>query len=116
MTPTKSFIENLRAYKDGYRLIVNKGSARSGKTRGIIQGLDFIAFNSSKHKKLSIVSQTFPHLKDGAIYEYKKHQLEEQIQRQVNKADHEYYVNKSIINYFSCDDPAKARQRYFIYQ
>jgi phage terminase large subunit len=108
LRPTKTFEENLKAYRDGFRTIVNKGSARSGKTVGIIQVYDFIATYSRKHRKLSITSQSFPHLREGAIYEYKKHQMREDIKRKHNKSSHEFLVNQSIINYFSLDDPAKA--------
>lgn len=108
MKPTKVFEENLRAYNDGYTTIVNKGSARSGKTVGIIQVYDFIADSSAKHRKLSIISQSFPHLREGAIYEYKKYMMRENIKRNHNISAHEFHVNKSIINYFSVDDPSKA--------
>lgn len=107
MRPTKVFFENLQAYKDGCRVIINKGSARSSKTVSIIQILDFIANNSARHRKLSIISQSYPHLRDGAIYEYKKHLLRENITRGYNKTDHEFFVNQSIINYFE-SDPVKA--------
>lgn len=103
MKPTKTFFELLKAYKDGYRTIVLKGSARSGKTVALTQGYDEIATYSSKHKKLSIVSHSFPHLFDGAVYEYLKHQARENIIRKHKEGRHEFYVNKSIINYFSLD-------------
>lgn len=105
MKPTKVFFETLKAYNDGYRTIVLKGSARSGKTVGLIQVYDEIASYSKKHRKLSIVSHSFPHLNDGAVYEYKKHQLRENIQRKHKEGKHEFYIGpgKSIINYFSLD-------------
>lgn len=34
--------------------------------------------------------------------------MAEGINRQHNKSEHEFYVNQSIINYFSCDDPTKT--------
>lgn len=108
MKPTKVFFDILQAYKDGFHTIACRGSARSGKTRGIIQFLDFVADQSAKHRKISIGSQSFPHLRDGAIYEYQKHMMEEKIVRQHNKSDHEFHINQSIVNYFSCDDPTKV--------
>lgn len=112
MKPTKVFFENLKAYRDGFRIIVNKGSSRSGKTRGIIQAADFITSNSAKHRKLSIVSQSFPHLRDGAIYEYKKHIADENLggYRLHNQGNHEFAVGKSIINYFSLGDVGGAQK------
>lgn len=112
MKPTKVFYENLKAYKNGFRLIVNKGSSRSGKTRGIIQFADFILANSAKHRKLSVVSQSFPHLRDGAIYEYKKHIMDENLgaYRIHNQGNHEFSVGKSILNYFSLGDVGGAQK------
>ncbi len=107
MKPTKVFFDFLKAYRDGFRTIVLKGSARSSKTVSAIQGLDHIATISPKHRKISITSQSFPHLREGAIYEYKKHQMRENIVRPHNKTDHEFAINKSIINYFEAD-PVKA--------
>jgi phage terminase large subunit len=108
LRPTKTYFDILRAYKDGARVIAVKGTARGSKTRSIVQASDFIADNSSRHRKITIASQSFPHLRDGAIYEYKKHQSENKIRRKHNKTEHEFELNKSIINYFSLDDPAKA--------
>jgi phage terminase large subunit len=107
LKPTKVFFDLLKAYKDGFHTIGLKGSARSGKTRGVIQFLDFVADQSAKHRKLSIGSQSFPHLRDGALYEYQKHMMEERIVRHHNKSDHEFHINQSTINYFSADDPTK---------
>lgn len=99
----------MKAINAGYRDIVNKGSARSSKTVSIIQNLDFHTNFSGRHKKVSIVSQSFPHLKDGVIYEYKKYQMRDGIVRNHNKGDHEFHVGKSIINYFSLgDDNSRA--------
>lgn len=109
MRLTQVAIDTLQAYKDGYRTIVLKGTARSGKTVGIIQCLDFISNYSKRHRKLSIVSHSFPHLRDGAIYEYQKHQMRENITRRHNKGEHTFYVGNSLINYFSLDtDGSKA--------
>jgi phage terminase large subunit len=105
---TEVFWKNLKAYKDGYTTIINKGGSGSSKTGSLIQLQDFIAAHSKRHRKISIVSQTFPHLKDGVIYEYDKYMMRDGFKRKLNKADHEYHINNSIINYFSLDDPGKA--------
>jgi len=112
MKTTKVFKENLKAYKEGYRVIVNKGSSRSGKSYGIIQLNNFIAEESKKHIKTSFVSQTFPHLKDGIIYDYSNILRNEGINpdnpKIHNKGDHAFKRNKSVINYFSADDSGKV--------
>lgn len=108
MKPTKVFFDILRARKDGFTTIGLKGSARSSKTRSVVQAIDFIADNSAKHRKLSIGSQSFPHLRDGVLYEYKKHMMAEKVFRDHNKSEHEFKINQSIVNYFSVDDPTKV--------
>ncbi len=109
MVATKTYTDLLRAFHKKPRVIAMKGSARSGKSTALIQFADQIMDWSGAHQKLSIVSQSFPHLKDGVIYEYKKHMIRDNFQRIHNKADHEFQVNKSIINYFSLDgDGSKA--------
>lgn len=108
MRPTKVFFEILKAIKDDVRVIALKGSARSSKTVSAIQVLDFVGNFSAQHKKISITSQTFPHLRDGVIYEYRKHLMRDKLNRAHNKSEHEFTIYKSAMNYFSTDDPAKA--------
>lgn len=109
MRVTQVYWNNLKAYKDGYRVIVNKGSSRSSKTFSLVQLSDFIAASSKRHRKISIVSQSFPHLRDGVIYEYEKYQMMDNLVRAKRESRHEFLINKSIINYFSLgDDPKKA--------
>lgn len=111
MKPTRIYWENLRAWKDGYRLIVNKGGSRSSKTFSINQVNHTIALESARHRKISIVSQSFPHLKEGAIYDLTTHFDKEGINhhRIHNKSDHYFRINKSVINYFSVDDMGKVK-------
>lgn len=104
MKVTSVFWRNLQAYNDGYRLIVNKGSSRSSKTVSIIQVLDRIGALSVDHRKISIVSQSYPHLREGAIYEYEKHMMREGIHRVHKESRHIIEVGNSIINYFALGD------------
>jgi len=58
-----------KAYLDGYRYIVNEGGTRSGKT---FTNLSLIYHIVNSHKYLaSVVSETFPHLRKGAIRDFK---------------------------------------------
>lgn len=108
MKVTEVFWQNLQAYKDGCTNIINKGSSGSSKTASLIQLMDWIACNSKRHRKISIVSQTFGHLEEGVVYEYDKLQEREGFTRTKLDSKHKYYVNNSIINYFSLDKPRKA--------
>lgn len=107
MNVTKTYWENLKAYTDGYRIIVNKGSSRSGKTYGLVQVSDRILARSPIRRKMSIVSQSYNHLEQGVLEEYAKYQYNEKITRP--KGKNTYRINQSLLNYFSLgDDPGKA--------
>lgn len=109
MKVTGVFWKNLKAYNDGHTLIVNKGSSGSSKTGSLIQLMDYIASHSKRHRKISIVSQSYDHLRQGAIYEYEKFMLRENFTRTHNESKKLFKVNNSIINYFSLgDDPGRA--------
>lgn len=100
----KVFHDIINAYDDGYRNIVLKGTARSGKTTAMVQAYHFIGKESSVHKKMSIVSHSFPHLQQGAIYELEQFMARENIvDIRHNQGKKEFYINKSLINYFSLD-------------
>ena len=105
MKVTEVFWKNLKAWKDGYRIIANKGSARSSKTVSIVQLMDFIAANSKKHRKISIASQSLPHLREGVIYEYDKYLMREGMTRAKRESLNQFLLNNSIIEYFSLDGP-----------
>lgn len=111
MKPTRLYFETLRAYKNGFRTIVHKGGSRSGKTFAINQVNHFIADQSRIHRKISIISQTFGHLEDGAIYDMLVHFDLEGINhsRFHHQTKHFFRINKSIINYFSADNSGKVK-------
>ena len=109
MRVTKVFQKNVQAYKDGFTTIINKGSSGSSKTSSLVQMMDFIASYSKKHRKISIVSQSYDHLKKGAIYEYEQFMRRENFTRPHNKSDKNFNVNNSVIEYFSLgEDPGRA--------
>lgn len=110
MKTTKVFDENLKAYREGYRVIANKGSARSSKTWSITQVNYVIAAESQRHKKISLVSQTFPHLREGIIYDFEQMLTAEGINPDAihNEGKKRFSINKSVINYFSADNLGKV--------
>ncbi len=109
MNCNRTFFELCLAYnargngKPKYDLIVQKGSARSGKTVSTLQFLDLVLGQSAKHRKASIVSHSFPHLRDGAVYEFEKHMARENLRWPHNMGRHEFFIHKSLLNYFSLD-------------
>ena len=65
LTLTRVFDKNYKAYKDGFRYIVNQGGTSSSKTYSILQLLTAIALKHKNH--IDIVGITVPHLKDGVL-------------------------------------------------
>ena len=106
---TRVFERNLKAYLDGYRYIINQGSARSSKTYSILQLLYLIA-KKQKKRVISVVSKTLPHLKRGALrdfldYLYTTGQYDDST---YNRSTLTFNINNSIIEFFSVDQPAKV--------
>ena len=97
------------AYMKGQRYIVNSGGTRSGKTFAVLTVLYNIAL--TRKVLISIVSETFPHLRKGAIRDF------ELILQQANawqpeqwaKGESTYTLpNGSKIEFFSVDSPGKV--------
>lgn len=111
METTKVFSDLLRAYVDpAVRVIALKGSTRSSKTYSTLQLLDTIAAKSKTKRLISVVSETFPHLKKGAIRDY-KNILESDDRFRENSwhdTDKVYSYNKGQIEFFSADTPSKV--------
>ncbi len=93
------------------RLKIIQGGSSAGKTIGILMILIDRAQNEP-NKLFSVVSESFPHLKRGAIRDFLSI-MEEQKFFQVNewnKTDFIYtFANGSKIEFFSADQPGKVR-------
>lgn len=103
------------------RVISNRGSARSTKTYSILQFLDdVIPATDSAGDVTSVVSETLPHLKKGAIRDFENivgHSLKGD--GCWNESDHTYtYPNGAKMEFFSADTPSKVhgaqRKRLFV--
>jgi len=107
---TDVFFKNLKAYNSGFRHITNQGSARSSKTYSVLQLLYQIAKNSKIPLLISVVSESLPHLKRGAIRDFKQFLLEseEWNDEYWRKSELTYSIGYSIIEFFSCDIPGKV--------
>jgi phage terminase large subunit len=107
--PTKIYNDNIKAYNSGDVLIINQGGTSSGKTYAILQVLITIALRSSKSLVISIVSETLPHLKRGAMRDF--FTIIEPIYNPAlhNKTDSIYHLNNSKIEFFPADDESKMK-------
>jgi phage terminase large subunit len=109
--PTPVYLANREAYRKGWPIICNEGGTRSGKTYSIVQLLIHIALIWQPGVKISIVSRSMPHLKDGALFDFKK------IMRLWNVWNLNYWnatdftwedPNGSLIKFIGLEDPDKA--------
>lgn len=108
---TTVFEKNLIAYNQGVRNIINQGSTRSGKTYAIMQLLFLIALNR-KGVLISVVAESLPHLKRGAIRELEKVVMSEKNiswSDNYNKSEFIFTINNSTIEFFSIDNEDKVR-------
>lgn len=101
------------------RYVNSCGGARSSKTFSILQLLWQLAMMDSKPTLTSVVSETLPHLKRGAIRDFCTITGTSELMPCWNKSDHIYTCpNGSRIEFFSADAPGKvlgpARDRLFV--
>ena len=106
------FGKNIEAFNSGARVIANKGGARSGKTFSLLQLLLLIAIKSPSPLLISVVSESLPHLKKGAIRDFatiiEGENLREGRDYKFNRTDNLYTFGRSKIEFFSADSPGKV--------
>lgn len=121
MRTTGTFEKLCLALAQEPRYIDSRGGARSGKTISALQLLILLAINDKTRTITSVVSESLPHLKRGAIRDFISVMKEENLwdEKSWNKTDFIYtYPSGSIIEFFGADVPGKlqgpARDRLFI--
>lgn len=95
-------------YEDSVGIIVNKGGTRSGKTFSTLQLLAYIAARSSRPLLISVVTQTFPQLRQGAMRDFNRILPGMNIPFDENKTAHIYKIGKSAVEFFSADQYTKV--------
>lgn len=107
------FLRNHESFEDRrYKIIVNQGGTRSGKTYSLLQLLITIATRAINPLEISVVSHTIPHLKKGAIRDFTKimQSLDLFDDHKFNKTEYIYkFSDKVYIEFFSADNGAKLR-------
>lgn len=104
------FEQNLQAYNEGYRVIMNQGGSRSSKSVSIMQLLVTLAM--SEDLAISVTSCAFPHLRRGSMRDWRWVMEELDIYNPEShvKTEHLYqYDRKSYIEFFSVDNNLKVR-------
>lgn len=105
-TVTNVFWRNVEAKT---RYVFNPGGTRSSKTFSLCQ-LMYVLAAKRQGIVISVVSETMPHLKKGAMRDFFGWLQEQNIYdpKSHNKTDNIYMVGKSIIEFFSVDDLGKV--------
>ena len=116
METTRVFDEIAKAYRDGLRGVDSRGGTRSTKTYSALQFLVFLAVGLKTKKLISVVSETLPHLKKGAIRDFEEILQKEKIiagtlldDPRWNATDRVFrFSSGTIIEFFSADSPGKV--------
>ena len=116
MQVTRVFEEIARAYRDGLRGVDSRGGTRSTKTYSALQFLVFLAVGLTSKKVISVVSETLPHLKKGAIRDFEEILQKEGVisgslrdDARWNATDRVFsFASGTIIEFFSADSPGKV--------
>ncbi len=107
---THIFGLNNKAWLDGKRRALNEGGTASSKTWSALQLFAVIARYTKSPLLLSIVSESLPHLKRGAMRDFFRLLGESQDNNpRYNKTEHTYIFDKGMIEFFGADDQAKVR-------
>ena len=107
---TRVFDDNLEAYQRARRRALNEGGTASSKTWSVLQLLVWIAQNAKHQLLISVVSESLPHLKRGAIRDF-FNILDESFDNnpRYNKTENCYSFGKGKIEFFGADEPDKVR-------
>ena len=102
MKVTTIYRRNLEAATSGKRFIINQGGTSSSKTYSILQTIITLC-HLRKNLIVSIVAETVPHLKRGAIRDF-FHILRTEglyAEDKHNKSDNSYMIGSNLIEFFS---------------
>lgn len=118
---TRVFDEIWTALSQDVRYVDSCGGTRSGKTYAMLQTLIILCMYDTIPCITSIVSESLPHLKRGAIRDFKDIMVKEKLwdRSRWHDSDKIYtFPNGGKIEFFSADTPAKvhgpARDRLFL--
>jgi len=107
---TAVFKRNIQAFHSGARFVINQGGTSSSKTWSILQLLILIA-QKRQGLLISIVSESLPHLKRGAMRDFIGilNQMGLDAAEMHNKSSNRFTFGTSVIEFFSADDGTKLR-------
>jgi len=107
---TEIFEKNEEAWLSNKRRALNEGGTYSSKTYSILQLLILIASHTKSKLLISIVSESLPHLRKGAIRDFFNILDESQDNNpKWNKTAHVYSFGKGVIEFFGANESDKIR-------
>ena len=100
------------AYENGVRIIANKGGTRSTKTWCVLIFLRRLAVNTDKPLLISVVSESVPHLRKGALRDFENilntcNEVEG-VNYQRNRTENSFTFGLGKIEFFSADTYTKV--------
>jgi len=107
---TRIYEQNAEAWLGGKRRALNEGGTYSSKTWSILQVLILIAQHAKSKILISVVSESLPHLKRGAIRDF-FNILGESLDNnpRYNKTEQNYTFGNGVIEFFGADESDKVR-------
>lgn len=110
------FERNAEAYYAGKRKIINQGGTSSSKTWSILQLLTLIAIGTENPLLISVMSESVPHLKQGAIRDFRKILGKAFDENRFHETDHLYDFGLGQLEFFSADtDKAHGPRRDILF-
>lgn len=110
LVTTRIFEDNARSWVGKQRRALNEGGTASSKTFSILQLLVLIAQHAKHPLLISVVSESLPHLKRGAIRDFFRI-LDESPDNnpRYNKTEQTYTFGNGVIEFFGADEAGKVR-------
>jgi len=107
---TNVFKKNLLAFNEGKRFVINQGGTSSSKTFSVLQLLLLIATKRT-NLTISVVAESLPHLKRGAMRDFQKILESEGYYNSDthNKSNSSFSIGSNVIEFFSADNSSKLR-------
>jgi phage terminase large subunit len=119
MQASRIYTKIAMAYADGVRYIVNEGGTSSTKTYSALQFIFSIASKSKKRLVISVVSESIPHLKKGALRDFINILTNAGVysDSMYNMSDRIFNIGNSVVEFFSIDtiDKAKGARRDILF-
>ena len=109
MKYTNVFRANLEAYHTGKRRALNEGGTWSSKTYSILQLIIEIADGAREPILLSVVSESFPHLRRGVMRDFKRILGQMWDESRWTATTSTYQFKQAQVEFFSADDASKLR-------